>query len=123
MIAPVALPTEDVAHPGSYGFRSSDAIAAGYDSAAPASVASSGSSASVTVTATVLPVVFIVTDDSGVVTKLITNSPDRDADGVLFLPRAGGETGDAVKLDADTWAAARTALAAAHAGTGTIWTA
>jgi hypothetical protein len=121
--APATLPGEDSAHPGSYGFRTSDAIASRYDTSAPSTPAASGGSATVTVTATVLPVVFIVFDEDGTVAKLVTNSPERDARGVLYLPRAGSETGTSVELDADAWAAARAALAAAHEGTGTIWSA
>lgn len=123
MVAPAALPAEDAAHPGSYGFRTSAAIARRYERPAVGAQPSGGASATVTVTATVLPVVFIIVDGSGDVTELFTNSPDRNARGVLFLIRRDSTSGPAVELDAETWAAARTALRSAGAGTGTIWSA
>lgn len=121
---PAKLPTEDATHPGAYGYRTSDAIAAKYQDAAPASAShSGGASATVTVTATVLPIVFLVVDESGDVVRIATNSPDRDANEVLFVARVGSETGEPRALDAALWTSARPALAEAHAGTGTIWTA
>lgn len=124
MRAPATLPTEDAEHPGSYGFRSSAAIASRYEqpAAAPAQ-ASSGAGATVTVTATVLPVVFLVVDGSGDLVEVFTNSPDRKADDVLFLVRRDSPSGAPVTLDVDTWADARVALGAARAGTGSIWSA
>lgn len=121
MMAPAKLPVEDAAHPGSYGFRSSASIASRYAQPDAAEETSGGGAATVTVTATVLPVVFIVVDDSGDVVELVTNSHDREAADVLFLPRRGSTSGPAVALDAATWADARAALGAARAGTGTIW--
>jgi hypothetical protein len=123
--APAVAPREDAAHALSYGFRSSDAIAAAMSGAAPAprsgGSAAGGSSATVTITATVLPVVTIVVDESGNVVELVTNTPRRDARGVLYVVRTGSTSGANVALDRATWADARSALAAAHAGTGTIW--
>lgn len=121
MVAPAAMPAEDASHPRSYGFRSAVQIAGRYEQPGAAPQPTSGASATVTVTATVLPVVFIVVDGSGNVSELVTNSPDRDADGVLFLVRRDATSGEALELDADTWADARAALRSARAGTGTIW--
>ncbi len=125
--APAIAPREDAAHPLSYGFRSSDAIAAKLSGAkTPAGSAAApagGASATVTVTATVLPVVTIVVDDSGNVVELVVNTPERDTRGVLYVVRSGSASGPSVALDAATWADARSALADAHAGTGTIWSA
>jgi hypothetical protein len=124
--APVEAPAADPAFPGSYGFSTSDELAAALGSdatAAGAPAASGGASATVTVTATVLPVVFIVVDEDGAVTALFTNTPERDVRGVLYLVREGAEDGEPRELDAATWARARVALAAAHEGTGTIWSA
>lgn len=121
------LPIEAAQHPGAYGFRSSAAIAASLaDAPTPADSparTSAGASASVTVTATVLPVVTIVVDSSGDVIELVTNTPERDPRGVLYLVRTGTSSGPAAVLDSATWADARAALAAAHEGTGTIWSA
>ena len=122
--APAVLPTADAAQPDAYGFRSSTAIGAAIQRAAgaPASPSmSGGASTSVTVTAVVLPVVFIVVDAEGDVVELATNTDERDARGVLYLVREGSTSGDAADLDASTWAQARAALAEADAGTGTIW--
>ena len=125
--APAVVPREDAEHARSYGFRSSAAIAAKLTGAkAPASSAAApagGASATVTITATVLPVVTIVVDDSDNVIELVTNTPERDARGVLYVVRTGASDGPNVALDATTWADARRALAAAHVGTGTIWSA
>lgn len=122
--APEALPTQDATHPGSYGFRTSEQLAAPFEQAGPASsTGGTGASATVTVTAVVLPVVFIVVDEAGAVTRIVTNSDDRDARGVLYLPRIGSEDGEPVELDEATWAEARAALADAHEGTGTVWSA
>jgi hypothetical protein len=124
--APVEAPAADPAYPGSYGFSTSDELAAAITDDVPAAgtpSASGGASATVTVTATVLPVVFIVVDDDGAVTALFTNTPERDARGVLYLVREGAEDGEPRELDSSTWAQARVALAAAHEGTGTIWSA
>ncbi len=127
--APAALPREDASQPGSFGFRTAATIAAKLEGApapAPASApraATSGTSASITVTATVLPVVMIVVDETGDVIELVTNTPERNARDVLYLVRSGSASGAGAPLDAATWADARAALAAAHAGTGTIWTA
>lgn len=124
--APVALPAADAAQPGAWTFRSSDAIgrdmerAAGGAAAEPAGTAGAG--ATVTITAVVLPVVFIVVDESGDVTELVTNTEERDARAVVYLVRAGAPEGDSVTLDARIWAQARAALAEAGSGTGTIWT-
>jgi hypothetical protein len=126
--APAAVPAEDAAHPGSYGFRTSDALAAELEgrssgaTAAPAAAAG-GTSATVTITATVLPVVTIVVDGDGDVEELVTNTDERDARGVLYVVRRGSADGAPATLDAATWADARAALAAAHAGTGSIWSA
>ena len=122
MRVPATLPAADPAHAGAYGYRTGDAIAARFDTGAPSSgSSSSGASATVTVTATVLPVVFLVFDDSGTLQRVATNTPERSARDVLFLPRTGSESGATAPLDADAWAAARAALADAHEGTGTIW--
>jgi hypothetical protein len=101
-------------------------IAAKLAGDAPASSAAapaSGASATVTITATVLPVVTIVVDEDGDVVELVTNTPERNARGVLYVVRTGEATGPTADLDAATWADARGALAAAHVGTGTIWSA
>ncbi len=120
--APAVLPREDAQHPGTYGFRTSAALAAKLEGTAPAASApSTGASAAVTVTATVLPVVTIVVDSGGDVTELVTNTSERDSRGVLYVVRTGNSNGEAATLDAATWADARAALAAAHEGTGTIW--
>ncbi|MCB0880420.1 MAG: hypothetical protein KDC46_15730 [Thermoleophilia bacterium] len=127
LAAPAALPTEDSVHPGAFGYHTSDELAARYETGDATGDAggttSGGASATVTVTATVLPVVFLVYDDSGALVRIATNTPERDAQAVLFLPRTGSESGSPATLDADAWAAARAALADAHEGTGTIWTA
>lgn len=125
--APAVAPREDAEHAGSYGYRTSAAIAAKLTGAAPAAAARSsatgGSSATVTITATVLPVVTIVVDGDHDVVELVANTPERDARGVLYVVRTGSSSAPTVALDAKTWASARTALAAAHVGTGTIWSA
>ncbi len=126
--APAALPREDSAHPGAYGFRSSDAIGEGLEGdAAPASSSApapaGGAAATVTVTATVLPVVTIVVDEGGDVVELFTNTEERRATDVLYVVRAGSIDGEQGELDAATWADARAALADAHAGAGSIWSA
>lgn len=123
---PVAMPLEDPSQPGAWGFRDSDELAA--DIAAPraathAGASSSGAAGTVTVTATVLPVVFIVVDDSGSIVELFTNTPDRDARTVLYVVREDTISGSRRDLDASTWAGARAALAEAGPGTGSIWTA
>ncbi|MCW2920223.1 MAG: hypothetical protein JWL76_97 [Thermoleophilia bacterium] len=123
--APAVVPREDADHAGTYGFRTSAAIAAkltGAEAPAAAAATSGGASATVTITATVLPVVTIVVDHGSVV-ELVTNTPERDARGVLYVVRTDTSSGPTVALDAKTWASARTALAAAHVGTGTIWSA
>ena len=76
-----------------------------------------------TVTATVLPVVTIVVDATGAIQEIVVNTPDRDPRGVLYVLRLDDLEGATVELDAATWAAARAALADAHAGSGTIWSA
>lgn len=123
--APAVLPREDAQHPGAYGFRTSAALAATLEGDAPAAAPASatGAGATVTVTATVLPVVTIVVDSGGDVVELVTNTAERDARGVLYVVRTDSASGDSAELDAATWADARAALAAAHVGTGTIWTA
>lgn len=120
--APAAQPLEDAAQPGSYGFRTSQSIASDFQSApTEPQPASTGTSATVTITATVLPVVTIVVDEAGEVVELFTNADSRNARNVMYLVRRGAIDGDRVVLDAATWASARAALANAHEGTGTIW--
>ena len=70
-----------------------------------------------------LPVVTIVVDSDGDVVELFTNTPERDAVGVLYVVRSDSAEGRTLALDAATWADARAALANAHVGTGTIWSA
>lgn len=120
--APAAQPRADSAQPGAYGFRTSNAIATDFQPAQPAGQpAAGGASASVTITATVLPVVTIVIDGSGDVVELFTNTEERVATDVLYLVRRDSIDGERGTLDADTWADARRALAQAHAGSGSIW--
>lgn len=115
------MPREDAAQPGTYGFRTSQSIAArmtAADSTHAAPAADGG--ATVTVTAIVLPVVTIVADTGGV-HEIWTNTPSRDPRGVLFAVREDIEGGETHPLDAATWAEARAALAQARAGTGKVW--
>jgi hypothetical protein len=123
--APAAMPSESDTHPGSYSYRSPDAIGAEISGAAAPnqSAASGGGSATITVTATVLPVVIIVVDDAGEVTTLFTNTDDRSARDVVYLVRRGDESGEPTALDADIWASARAAMQSASVGTGAIWSA
>jgi hypothetical protein len=125
LVAPAAMPSASGTHPGSYAFRSPDAIGAEISGAAEprGSASSGGGSASIAVTATVLPVVIIVVDKAGDVTQLFTNTDERSARDVVYLVRRGDESGEAAALDADIWADARTAMKSAAAGTGAIWTA
>lgn len=122
--APAAMPRPDRAQPGAWGFRTSDALARDISgaSSAPSAPAASGG-ASITVTATVLPVVFLVVDRAGHVRSITTNTEARDATGVLYLVRSGSTSGAARPLTPATWRSARAALAHAHAGTGTVWSA
>lgn len=123
--APATLPRPDASQPGAYVFRPAAAIAAGLQrgagSRAPAAAHAGGASATVSVTATVLPVVIIVLDDSGQVVELFTNTEQRSATGVVYLVRHAEPDGPRAALTADAWASARAALRRAAAGTGTIW--
>jgi hypothetical protein len=123
--APLAAPRPDATQRGAYGYRAAARIGAAMQrgAAAPAPAApASAAGATVTVTAVVLPVVLIVVDaHDGHVAKLITNTPERDATGVIYIVRTGSESGRAAALDGATWRAARAALAHARAGTGTVW--
>lgn len=125
--APAAPPAADRTQADSFTYTSARAIGLQIQrEAAPATpaAASGGASASVTVTAIVLPVVIIVVDpESGDVTELVTNTPERDARNVVYLVRSGSAEGEPAELTPGTWGAARSALARAEAGSGTIWTA
>lgn len=122
MHAPAAMPRPDATHDGAYGYRPSTSIARPYEGGADAGAAapsSGGASATVTVTAVVLPVVTIVAKD-GEVQEIWTNTDDRRPGQALFAVREE-LGGPATELDAETWAAARAALLEARAGTGRIW--
>ncbi|MCW2956962.1 MAG: hypothetical protein JWO69_1831 [Thermoleophilia bacterium] len=120
---PAALPKADPLQAGSYGYRTSAAIAAGFSNGDASATDGGGASggASITVTATVLPVVLVVVDDEGGIESIVTNTPERDARSVLYSFRRGTASGRPTQLDATTWAATRTALRDAKAGAGTIW--
>jgi hypothetical protein len=124
--APALMPTADVAQPHAWSFRSSEAIGHELERQAPAApnaLAAAGS-ATVTVTAVVLPVVIIVLDPkTGDVDELFTNTDQRDARGVVYLVREGSEDGTIAELTPAIWAQARAGLAHADAGTGSIWSA
>lgn len=125
--APAAMPRADRSQAGALTFRSSQSIGAKIQrDAAPAgrSAASGGASATVTVTAVVLPVVIIVLDaETGDVAELVTNTFERDASSVVYLVRVGDPEGEAAPLTSAAWSQARAAMADAVAGTGSIWAA
>lgn len=124
MLAPRELPRPVQGQSGAFALRGLDELSAPYErSGDAAGPTASAGGATVTVSAIVLPVVFLVLDADGEVVRIATNSPDRDPAAVLFLPRLGDEAGAPVALDQRTWELARTALADARAGTGTIWSA
>lgn len=125
MVVPAAAPAADAVQDGAYGYRSSQALAAEIERAAgpvDAPAAPAGGTA-VTVSATVLPVVFISLDADDQVVKVATNTPSRDANDVLFVFLRAGDDASRLAPSAASWAAARAALAEAEAGTGTIWAA
>jgi hypothetical protein len=125
--APAVPPAADRTQPDAFTYRSAASIGAQLQrDAAPAAGASSAGAggATVTVTAVVLPVVIIVLDaETGDVAELMTNTPERDARGIVYLVRTGTDAGAPAELTPATWAQARAALAHATAGTGTIWSA
>lgn len=126
-VVPSAPPAADRTQPDAFSYRSAASIGAQIQReaarTAPAQPAPAGG-ASVTITAVVLPVVIIVVDpETGDVIELVTNTPERDARGVVYLVRSGSDAGTPAALTPGTWGQARSALARAEAGTGSIWTA
>jgi hypothetical protein len=115
---PNGAPHRDSAQQGFvYGYRSGASIGAEMQAAAAPHqrAAAPASGATIQVTAIVLPTVTVELTRSGDVAALVVNTDARDARDIVFvLPRA---------LDAATWRQVRSALAHAHAGTGTVWAA
>lgn len=113
-----AVPTRDVTSKGPvYGFVTSERLGAvlAAEEREAAGAPAPTAPGTITVTARVLPAVTIQLDADGNVASLLTNTPDRDASRVLFSIPGG-------TLDTATWTQVRVALAAARAGTGTVWT-
>lgn len=123
---PHGVPSAASGQPGAYAFTPVARIAASLAPARPArasshSAAPSGASASVTVTATVLPVALVVVDRSGAVRSVTINTPDRDGRHLLFAVRRGSVDGVPVAITAATWPVVSRALRATGSGLGTVW--
>lgn len=123
--APLSLPAQTPKplgkHDG-YGYRSVDWLArsvGGGTTEPGAQAKTAGASATIVVTATVLPVRTIVVR-GGSVLKITTNSPDRRAHTALYVVREGTESGPARPLTPRIWRDARTLARTARAGVGTI---
>jgi hypothetical protein len=118
---PAQPPRPDAVQEGAYGYQSSARIAAGMQAdAAPGSgAAATGSSATVVVTATVLPVRTIVVED-GRVTGVWSNTGDLRARESLYSVRDGSLDGPVTTLSPEVWAQARTLLARSNVATGRI---
>lgn len=119
---PVDTPAADDQHAHTYGFRSSNKIAAalrgGERSATPAdSGASAG--ATVTITATVLPVRTIVVRD-GRVTQVHSNTSDLEGTRSLYQVRTGSIAGESVTLTDSVWLQARQMMRRSDVAIGRI---
>lgn len=120
---PAQPPTEDPAREGAYGYLTGEQLArrGGYEPSASAGASSAGSSATVTITAYVLPVRTIVVDRSGEVSSIVTNTTSTDAREAMYVARLGDHGGRQLPIDAELWGKVRTALAAASEGPGVIY--
>jgi hypothetical protein len=78
-------------------------------------------SATITVTAIVLPVRTIVVGDEGHVSEVWSNTDDLNGRHSLYVVRAGSITGPTIELTTDIWADARVAMRSADEATGRIY--
>jgi hypothetical protein len=123
---PAALPTSRGSD-GAYGFMSIDALArlvgGGSTPSSGGNVANSGdaSSASITVTATVLPVRTIVVSANGTLKEIWSNTNDLDGRHSLYIVRVGTSSGSTTTLDSGLWAEVRAALRSADEPTGRVY--
>lgn len=120
--APARMPDANEAPASTWSYVAPERLAREFEDVGPGPAPVPAGSGAVRVTAVVLRSVVIVVDpDTGRVTELLTNTPDRQVRHVVFTVRSGSESGDVVELTRDIWQDARPALAHARAGTGTIW--
>lgn len=115
---PAAQPHRARGQHGAYTYRPVAAIVRDLGGTA-APTGTSGSGATVTITATVLPVRIIVVR-YGFVSEIWSNTPDQRPGASLWIAREGSTAGAVVPVNASIWKQARSLLARSNRATGRI---